>query len=122
MEERTQDGTLASVYDVFSKNRRQLAHRARPDLSASRSGERQSVAESQVLTAAPRVSIGGSYAAAARSSSAMLTNGLPFAMRLPVRPLQKIVRHSQYGRVCAEAIRERVPVPFAFSDLTRCRR
>ena len=51
VEEREQDRFLASVDGVLSEDRRQLANRSRPGLSAYRSGERQGVAESRALRA-----------------------------------------------------------------------
>jgi len=42
-EERAPDGFLGSLYGVLLEDRRQMAHRARADLGACRSRERQSV-------------------------------------------------------------------------------
>ena len=49
--ERDPNRFLASVDVVLSEDRWQMAHRARPGLSACRSGERQSVAEPRALRA-----------------------------------------------------------------------
>ena len=40
---------MASIDDVLSEDRQQLAHRARPGIGAARSGERQGVSESRTL-------------------------------------------------------------------------
>src|SRR4029453_120905 len=88
----------ASIHDVFSKDRRQLAHRARPGLGASRSGERPSVAESQTLTLiSTRV-----------AHTAGITEHRVDGVRLAVERLsaEYVMRQVNTDRLWAEAVRD----------------